>query len=201
MTGSLKIFFVRHGETAWTLSGQHTGSTDLPLTPTGEAMARELAAPLRDIAFSRVLSSPRRRARATCELAGLGAVVQNEPLLAEWDYGDYEGLRTAGIQVLHPGWSVWADGCPGGETPADVASRADQLIAQLQDLSGPVILFSHGQFGRVLAARWIGLPVTQGQHFTLGPTSLSVLGFEQGYPQRRVITLWNAPVCGGLRAI
>src|SRR5450830_1248645 len=183
MTGTLKIFFVRHGETAWTLSGQHTGSTDLPLTPAGEAMARELAAPLRDIDFSRVLSSPRRRARATCELAGLGAVVQNEPLLAEWDYGDYEGLRTAGIQVLHPGWSVWADGCPGGENPADVATRADQLIAQLQDLSGPVILFSHGQ------------------HFTLGPTSISVLGFEQGYPQRRVITLWNAPVCGGLRAI
>ncbi len=196
MTAPLQVYFVRHGETAWSLSGQHTGRTDLPLTPHGEALARGLAQVLRGINFSRVLTSPRLRARRTCELAGLGGpAVQLEPDLAEWDYGVYEGLRTGEIHQQHPAWDVWNDGCPGGETPADVNDRADRLIARWVGDSGhsdTVIAFSHGQFGRALAARWMGLPVQQGQHFALGPASVSILGFESGHPHRRVIALWNA---------
>ena len=201
MTLPLQIYFIRHGETAWSLSGQHTGRTDLPLTPHGEAMARELATALNGITFSRVLTSPRLRARATCELAGFGgADAQLEANLAEWDYGDYEGLRTAEIHELHPAWDVWNDGCPGGETPAGVSERADHLIARLRDLTGKVIAFSHGQFGRVLAARWIGLPMIQGQHFAIAPASISILGFEADHPHRRVISLWNSTGSGGVRA-
>lgn len=187
----LQIYFIRHGETAWSLTGQHTGRTDLPLTPIGEAMARELATTLQGTAFSRVLTSPRRRARATCELAGQDTGAQIEPDLAEWDYGKYEGLRTAEIQKLHPHWDVWEDGCPGGETPTDVCARADRLIARLLDLTGKVALFSHGQFGRAMAARWIGLPAAQGQHLTIAPASVGILGFETDHPRRRVISLWN----------
>jgi probable phosphoglycerate mutase len=204
MTLPLQIYFIRHGETAWSLSGQHTGRTDLPLTPHGEAMARELATALKGIDFSLVLTSPRLRARTTCKLAGFdGTRVQLEPNLAEWDYGDYEGLRTAEIHEMHPAWDVWKDGCPGGETPAGVSERADHLIARLidaSDLTGNVIAFSHGQFGRALAARWIGLPVTQGQHFAIAPASISILGFEADHPHRRVISLWNSTDSGGVRA-
>ena len=199
MTAPLQIYFIRHGETAWSLSGQHTGRTDLPLTSHGEAMARELASALKGINFSLVLTSPRLRARATCELAGLGATAQTEANLAEWDYGDYEGLRTTEIRERHPDWDVWEDGCPGGETPAGVSQRADHLIARLRDLTGKIVLFSHGQFGRVLAARWIGLPVTQGQHFAIDPASIGILSFETDHPHRRVISLWNATGGGGLR--
>jgi broad specificity phosphatase PhoE len=204
MITPLQIYFIRHGETAWSLSGQHTGRTDLPLTPRGEAMARRLATTLKGITFSLVLTSPRLRARATCELAGLSGSgdesAQTEPNLAEWDYGDYEGLRTAEIHQLHPDWDVWKDGCPGGEMPADAGERADGLIARLSDLTGNVALFSHGQFGRVLAARWIGLPVIQGQHFAIDPASTSILSFEADHPQRRVISLWNAAASGGTHA-
>jgi len=192
MSIPLQIYFIRHGETAWSLSGQHTGRTDLPLTAHGEAMARQLAPTLAGIAFSLVLSSPRLRARTTCELAGLTASAQAEPDLAEWDYGDYEGLRTAEIHRLHPDWNVWEDGCRGGEMPTDIGQRADRLIARLCDLTGKVALFSHGQFGRVLAARWIGLPVQQGQHFAIDPASISIFSFEDAHPHRRVISLWNA---------
>ena len=178
------------------LSGQHSGRTDLPLTPHGEAMARGLATALNGIRFSLVLTSPRLRARATCELAGLGATLQSEPNLAEWDYGDYEGLRTAEIRKLHPTWDVWNDGCPGGETPAGVSERADQLIARLRELTGNVVLFSHGQFGRALAARWIGLPVAEGRHLAIDPASISILGSEIEHPDRRVISLWNAAALG-----
>jgi broad specificity phosphatase PhoE len=200
MSAPLQIYFMRHGETAWSLSGRHTSRTDLPLTPHGEAMARQLATTLEGIAFSLVLTSPRLRARTTCELAGLGDGAQSEPTLAEWDYGDYEGLRTAEIHERHPDWDVWEHGCPGGETPADAGQRADQLIARLRDLTGKVALFSHGQFGRVLAARWIGLPLTQGQHFAIDPASIGILSFETGRPQRRVISLWNAAPSGGAPA-
>ena len=204
MTLPLQIYFIRHGETAWSLSGQHTGRTDLPLTPHGEAMARELATALKGIDFSLVLTSPRLRARTTCTLAGFdGKRVQLEPNLAEWDYGDYEGLRTAEIHEMHPAWDVWKDGCPGGETPAGVSERADHLIDRLidaSDITGNVIAFSHGQFGRALAARWIGLPVTQGQHFAIAPASISILGFEADHPNRRVISLWNSTGSGGVRA-
>lgn len=192
MTAMLQIYFIRHGETAWSLSGQHTGRTDLPLTPKGEAMARELATTLNAVAFSQVLTSPRLRARATCELAGLSANAATEPNLAEWDYGDFEGLRTTEIRQLHPQWDIWKDGCTRGETPADVGERADRLIVRLLELSGNVALFSHGHFGRALAARWIGLPVAQGQHFAIAPASISILGFETGHPDTRVISLWNA---------
>ncbi len=188
----LQIYFIRHGETAWSLSGQHTGHTDLPLTPHGESMARKLAATLHGLSFSQVLSSPRLRARMTCELAGLGTAAHIEANLAEWDYGDYEGLRTTEIRTQRPGWDIWSDGCPGGETPAAVSLRADQLIARLCELSGKVALFSHGQFGRVLAARWIGLQAAEGKHFAIDPASIGILGFDDNRPPRRVISLWNA---------
>lgn len=199
MSTPLQVYFIRHGETAWTLSGQHTGSTEVPLTQHGEAMARALAPLLKGLGFTTVMTSPRLRARATCELASLGAVACNEPLLAEWDYGDYEGQRTAQIRELRPSWDVWQDGCPGGEKPADVSARADQLITALRRLHGRVALFSHGQFGRVLAARWIGLAATEGQHFAIDPASISILSFEPDHPDRPVISLWNDSARGGSR--
>ncbi len=191
---------MRHGETVWSLSGQHTGRTDLLLTPHGEMMARRLAVTLGGIDFSLVLTSPRLRARATCALAGLSAAAAIEPQLAEWDYGDYEGLRTAEIREQHPAWDIWTDGCPGGETPAAVGERADQLTARLRGLTGNVALFSHGQFGRVLAAKWIGLPAAQGRHFAIDPASIGILGFENGDPRTRIISLWNATAIDGTPA-
>lgn len=154
-------------------------------------MSRKLLTSLGGIAFAKVLTSPRLRARQTCELAGLNAKAQIEPLLAEWDYGNWEGLRSAEIRARQPKWDIWADGCRGGETPENISNRADQVIAKLLDLDGNVILFSHGHFGRELAARWIGLPVAQGQHFALDPASISVLGFEASHPERRVVMKWN----------
>ena len=193
----LHLHLIRHGETAWSLSGRHTGRTDLPLTPHGEEMARDLAPVLGATAFTLVLTSPRLRARRTCELAGLGDAAVIEPDLAEWDYGDYDGLRAAQIRSVRPDWDIWRDGCPGGETPADASDRADRLIARLQDLRGDVALFSHGHFGRVMAARWIGLPVVAGRHFALDPATIGILGFEAGHAQRRVISLWNAAALRG----
>lgn len=192
MSLPLQLYVVRHGETAWTLTGQHTGRTDLPLTARGEQMAQALRPALAGIAFTQVLSSPMLRARSTCIGAGLGTAMRIDADLGEWDYGDYEGQRTAEIRLLHPAWDVWHDGCPGGESPLRAGIRADRLIDRLLVLAGPVALFSHGQFGRVLAARWIGLPVAEGQHFAIDPASIGVLGFEAGHPQRRVITQWNA---------
>ena len=191
MTSALQIYLVRHGETAWSLSGQHTGITDLPLTAHGEEQARALAPRLAHIGFTYVLVSPRLRARQTCALAGLAAASAVEPDLAEWDYGDYEGLRTVDIGKLRPNWNIWRDGCPHGEMPDDVAERADRLIARLCHLTGKVALFTHGQFGMALAVRWIGLPLVAGQHFELHPASLSVLGYAEHHPQTRVMTLWN----------
>jgi probable phosphoglycerate mutase len=192
MSPPLQIYLVRHGQTAWSLTGQHTGLTDLPLTATGDAMARELAPLLGTIRFSRVLSSPRLRARTTCEAAGLGERAETVADLAEWDYGEFEGLRSTEIRQRHPGWDLWRDGCPGGESPAQIGERADRLIAQLRAMSGPVALFSHGQFGRSLAMRWIGLPVAQAQHFMLDPASISVLADDGAHPPQAVIALWNA---------
>jgi probable phosphoglycerate mutase len=187
-----QLFLVRHGETDWSLSGQHTGRTDVPLTAKGEWMARALEPCLRQIAFSRVLTSPRLRARRTCELAGLGMGDETELDLAEWDYGDYEGMRTAEIHTVAPLWDLWRDGCPGGETPAQVSDRADRVIARLEMLTGNVALFSHGHFGRVLAARWIAMPAFAGRHFALDPASISILGYEDKHSGRRALTLWNA---------
>ncbi len=200
MTPPLRIYFIRHGETAWSITGQHTGCTDLPLTGHGESMAKELAANLGCVSFSRVFSSPRLRARMTCALTGLGQNAESSPELAEWDYGQYEGLRTAEIHERHASWDIWTNGCPGGETPDGIGRRVDHVIEKLDKLSGNVALFSHGQFGRVLATRWIGLPVDQGQHFSLDPASISILSYAEGYPKLRVISLWNATASGGMRA-
>jgi broad specificity phosphatase PhoE len=186
-----QIFLVRHGETAWSKSGQHTGRTDLPLNEQGEQEARTLVERLGATKFSRVFTSPRQRARRTCELAGLGAAAEIEPDLAEWDYGDYEGLRTAEILKLQPDWNLFRDGCPHGEMPAEISDRADGLIARLRALEGNVALFSHGHFGRVLAARWIGLPVNEAQRFLLSTASISILGYEHKSVAEPVICLWN----------
>ena len=187
-----QVFLMRHGETAWSKSGQHTGRTDLPLTGPGEQAARKLGESLRAIQFSRVLTSPRQRAQRTCELAGLGAKAEIEPDLAEWDYGDYGGLRSAEIFKMRPDWNLFRDGCPHGETPARVSDRADRLIGRLRALEGNVAVFSHGHFGRVLAARWNGLPVGTAQHFLLSTASLNILGYEHNNPAEPVIVRWNA---------
>ena len=187
----MKICLVRHGETAWSLTGQHTGLTDLGLTAHGEVESRALAPRLRGLAFTQVLVSPRLRARQTCELAGLGTASAIEPDLSEWVYGHYEGLRSADIRKDTPDWNIWRDGCPGGESPADVSARADRLIASLCELQGTVALFTHGQFGAALAARWIGLMLVEGQHFALNTGSVSLLGIDPRHADRRIIELWN----------
>ena len=189
---TLQLYFIRHGETKWSLSGQHTGTTDIPLTEHGRDEARSLLPWLQKIPFTGVLTSPRQRAQTTCELAGLGMMAELEPDLSEWDYGDYEGLRSDEIREQRPGWTVFRDGCPNGETPAFISNRADRLITRLLTMEGNVVLFSHGHFGSVLAARWIGLPVIEGQHLALGPASLSILGYNPSHPDVRVISLWNA---------
>jgi len=190
--GPARLYVVRHGETEWSLSGQHTGRTDIPLTAEGEDAARRLAPWLKGVAFAHVLTSPRQRARRTCELSGLRPDAVTEPDLAEWDYGEYEGRRSADIERERPGWDIFRDGCPGGETSEDVASRADRLIAHLSEMGGAIALFSHGHFGCALAVRWIGLPLTHGRNFALSPASLSVLGYGAHHPDTPVITLWNA---------
>jgi probable phosphoglycerate mutase len=161
------------------------------LTGQGEQDARKLGERLRDLTFSQVFTSPRQRARRTCELAGLGPVAKIEPDLAEWDYGDYEGQHSVDIRKARPDWNLFRDGCPRGEMPAQVSDRADRLIARLRALDGNVALFSHGHFGCVLAVRWIGLPVIEGQHFLLGTASLSLLGCEPSHPEVPVIERWN----------
>ncbi len=187
----LRLYLIRHGETEWSLSGKHTGSTDIALTKRGEDDARELAPCLGAVAFARVLTSPRRRARQTCELAGLGPAAEIEPSLAEWDYGLYEGQRSEDIRQERPDWEIFRDGCPGGETPAEVSDRADRLLSSLRALHGNVALFSHGHFGRVVAARWIGLPVIEGRRFALGTASMGILGRDPGHSDAPVIALWN----------
>jgi probable phosphoglycerate mutase len=187
-----RIYLVRHGETAWSRSGQHTGRTDIPLTKQGEQDARKLAERLRAVRFSRVFTSPLHRARRTYELAGLREAAEIEPDLTEWDYGDYEGLRPEDIRSARPDWNVFRDGCPRGESPAQISERADRLIARLRALEGNIAIFSHGHFGRVLAARWIGLSVRQAQPFLLNTASLSILGYEHNVPEVSAIVLWNA---------
>ena len=187
-----RIYLIRHGETEWSLSGQHTGSTDIPLIARGEDAARNLGLRLREIPFARVLTSPRLRARRTCELAGLGPVAEIEPDLAEWDYGDYEGLLSAEILKGRPDWNIYRDGCPDGESPGQISARADRLIVRLRGLVGNVALFSHGHFGRVLAARWIGLPLGEAQRFQLDTASLGILSYERDRGESPVIALWNA---------
>ena len=188
----LSLYLVRHGQTQWSLSGQHTGSTDIPLTADGEEEARALIPWLGRVQFGHVLTSPLQRARRTCELVGLEQQAEIEPDLAEWDYGDYEGKLSSDIYQGRPHWNVFRDGCPHGEMPAQVCGRADRLIARLCTMQGNVALFSHGEFALALAARWIGLPVVDAQHFMIGTASLNILGYNPAHPQIRVITLWNA---------
>jgi broad specificity phosphatase PhoE len=179
---------MRHGETEWSASGRHTGRTDLPLTDAGQAAARRLGALVASQSFAAVLTSPMRRARDTCVLAGLGenAVVDDD--LSEWDYGDYEGVTTAEIRTRRPDWTLWRDGCPGGETADDVCARLDRVIAQIRSTDGPVAVFGHGHALRVLGARWVGLPPEDGGRFALDTATLSRLGWEREQP---VIHTWN----------
>jgi probable phosphoglycerate mutase len=184
------IWLIRHGETAWSKSGQHTGRTDLPLTDFGELQAKALVPELSELRPSLVLCSPRERAQRTAELAGL-QVDAIDPDLAEWDYGDYEGLTTSDIQRRAPGWSLWTDGVPGGETAADVSVRADRVLARAAAAlpGGPVVFVAHGHISRVIGARWIGLSARDGGRLALGTASVSVLGTQHG---DRVIERWNS---------
>jgi broad specificity phosphatase PhoE len=185
------VYLARHGETAWTLSGQYTGLTDLPLTERGERNARRLEERLRGLSFTKVFTSPLQRARRTCELAGFGAVAEIDPDLVEWNYGDYEGRRTAEIWAKRPGWELFRDGCPRGESPAQAAARADRVVSRIRAVLGNVLLFSSGHFIRVLATRWIGLEVTAiARRFLLSTASLSAVGYDKEL-SRPVIRLWN----------
>jgi len=184
------IFLARHGETAWSLSGQHTGRTDLPLTPRGERDARALGERLRGLSFAKVFVSPFQRAVQTCALAGFAGAAERDPDLMEWDYGQYEGRRTAEIHAERPGWLLFRDGCPGGETPEQVGARAERVIGRLRAAGGDVLVFSSGHFLRVLAARWLGLDAGSGRFFLLGTASFSTLGYEHDQNEP-TIRLWN----------
>lgn len=191
MSESLPILYLaRHGETAWSLSGQHTGLTDLPLTERGERNARSLAGRLRGLTFAEVLTSPLRRASRTCELAGFGGVAEVDRDLVEWDYGDYEGRRTVDIHVKCPDWQLFRDGCPGGETPEQIGLRADRVVRRIRGIPGNVLLFSSGHFLRVLAARWLGLEPAAGKYFLLSTASVSALGYEHNLSEP-AIRLWD----------
>ena len=191
MTSALpEIHVIRHGETAWTESGQHTGLTDIPLTERGERQARQFGEHLRGRTFAYVFTSPLQRARRTCELAGFGAMAQIDPDLVEWNYGEYDGLTRAEILDRRPGWQVFRDGCPGGESVAEVGARADRVMARLRSLDGDVLLFSSGHFTRVFAARWLGLDASCGRWFLLSTTTLSILGYDHDKSEP-VIRLWN----------
>jgi probable phosphoglycerate mutase len=186
-----RTVLIRHGETEWTLTGRHTGRTDIPLTDNGCDAARQLAPLAAQVRFSLVLTSPMRRARQTCELAGLGRQAEIDADLLEWDYGEYEGLTAQEIYARQPEWRVFIDGCPGGESPDDVAARIDRVIARIRSVDGDVALFAHGHVFRVFAARWLGLPAPAGSDFLLDPATVSVLSHYRGNP---AVKCWNAPL-------
>ena len=185
-----EIHLIRHGETAWTISRQHTGLTDIQLTERGEDQARRFGEHLRGRTFAHIFTSPLQRARRTSELAGFGATAQIDPDLVEWDYGDYESLTTSHILKRRPDWQLFRDGCPGGESVAQVGARADRVIGRLRALEGDVLLFSSGHFLRLFAARWLGLDASSGRLFLLSTTTLSILGYEHDKSDP-VIRLWN----------
>jgi probable phosphoglycerate mutase len=184
----VQIFLVRHGETEWSRSGQHTSRTDLPLIQEGRQRAAALGEELAGESFTLVLSSPLRRARETAELAGFGADAEILEDLREWDYGSYEGLTTPQIREQNPGWNLWRDGCPGGEQPEAVQRRADRVLERMRAAEGDVLVFAHGPILRVIAARWIDLPAAAGARFALSAGAISVLGFER---ETEVIRRWN----------
>ena len=186
-----KLYLARHGDTAWTDSHQHTGRTDLPLNERGVEHARQLGERLRGFSFVRVFTSPLQRAKNTCELAGFGAVAEVDPDLIEWDYGRLEGTLTSDILKSRPGWELYRDGCPEGESPQDVAARADRFIARVRRMEGDVLAFSSGHIIRMIAARWNGLAPEDGRIFFCRPASVGVLGFEHDSREQPIIRLWN----------
>lgn len=183
-----QVYLIRHGETEWSLSGRHTGVTDIPLTENGRKVAGHLAPALAREAFAMVLTSPLMRARQTCELAGLGERAEIDPDLLEWNYGDYEGLTPTQIHAFAPGWMIFRDGCPGGENVAQVGARVDRLIARVRAVKGNAALFGHGHIFRVFAARWLGLPPEGGCHFMLDTATLNILSYYRGVP---AVKRWN----------
>jgi probable phosphoglycerate mutase len=185
-----EIYLARHGETAWTISRQHTGRTDIPLLSQGERDAIRLGQRLEGVAPTRVFTCPLIRARRTCELAGFGAKAEVDPELHEWEYGDYEGRRTVDIRAERPDWYLFRDGCPGGKSVAAIGARADRVIARLRAIDGHVLIFSHGHFLRVLAARWLGLPAGKARLFVLSTATLSILGYEHNL-EEPTVRLWN----------
>jgi broad specificity phosphatase PhoE len=185
-----EVYLARHGETAWTLTHQHTGRSDIPLTERGERNARNLGERLRGITFTKISTSPLTRARQTASLAGFADLAEPDPDLMEWDYGPYDGLTTTEIRALNPGWTLFRDGCPGGESLGAVGARADRMIQRLRAIEGRVLVFGHGHFFRVLAARWLSLSPSDGRLFYLSTASLSVLGYEHS-PQEPAVRLWN----------
>jgi probable phosphoglycerate mutase len=192
MQSKKQIYLVRHGETAWSISGQHTGKTDISLTENGRSMARLLQPVLGAENFSLVLKSPLQRASETCDLAGLGNNAEVDRDLLEWDYGEYEELTTTEIHEIKPGWIIFKDGCPGGETPEQIRTRVDRLIVKAHAASGNVALFAHGHLFRVFAARWLGLKVADGCRFLLEPATMNILGYYRGIA---AIRRWNIPIC------
>ena len=189
----MNVFAIRHGETAWSLSGQHTGTTDIPLTDNGRRLAQRIRPALAREVFALVLCSPMQRARETCELAGLGDAAVIEPDLVEWNYGQYEGLTPKQIRKGAPGWLIFRDGCPGGESPEQVGARVDRVIERARAAEGDVALFAHGHVLRVLPARWVGQPAGAGQHFLLDTGTLCVLGYYREVP---AVKVWNGPLAG-----
>jgi probable phosphoglycerate mutase len=187
----MNVFAIRHGETAWSLSGQHTGTTDIPLSENGRRLAQRMQPLLAANAFKVVLCSPMERARETCELTGLGDKAVIDSALVEWNYGEYEGLTTQQIHEVAPDWRLFRDGCPGGEAPEQVGARVDRVIARSRAVVGDIALFAHGHVLRVLVARWIGLPASAGEHFLLDTGTLCVLGYYREVPAVRI---WNGPL-------
>jgi broad specificity phosphatase PhoE len=184
-------YLARHGETAWSLTGQHTGRTDLPLTERGERVAVRLKERLAGLNFAKVFTSPLQRAQKTCELAGFSKVAEIDPDLVEWNYGDYEGRRSVDIHAEHPDWNLFRDGCPGGESPRDVSDRAKRVVERVKKIQGNVLIFSSGHFLRVVAASWVGIaPSINSRFFMLSTASLSAVGYEESL-FRPVIRLWN----------
>lgn len=184
------IYLARHGNTAWTHSGQHTGLTDLPLTPDGERNALRLGERLKGMTFAKVFTSPLQRAARTCELAGFGSVAEVDRDLVEWNYGQYEGLTSAQIRQQNPDWDLFRDGCPGGESPSQISERADRVVQRIRSVAGNVLLFSSGHFIRVLTGCWLGLGSNGGSYFLLNPASLSALSYEHNL-NRPTVKLWN----------
>lgn len=184
-----QIFLIRHGETEWSLNGKHTGKTDIPLTENGQKMAQQIQSFFKEKEIALTLTSPLKRARMTCELAGFGNTAKIDQDLLEWNYGEFEGLTSKEIQANFPDWNLFENGCPGGESPEQVKRRVDRVIEKIRDVNGNVILFAHGHILRTFAVRWLNLPISEGNHFILDPATLCVMTYSKNEPAMKV---WNA---------